>query len=145
MKHTSPPKMQWNWFSPSTAKHLSPPLRSAVEVAAEVPAARPLADVAADRPLVAELRAGGRGRRLGERRVALGDVRVRGDLGERGQRADAQRRRRRARLMPRSSAMPREAHQRVGGEDAVAQAPEQVRAAGVHAGAGGGAKLQRFA
>ena len=28
MKHVSPPKMQWYWFSPATAKHVSPPLRA---------------------------------------------------------------------------------------------------------------------
>ncbi len=58
------------------------------EIAAVVPAARLLADVAAERALMAQLRARHLRRGLGERCIPLAQERVRGHLRHRRQRAD---------------------------------------------------------
>ena len=66
----------------------SPPLSQQSQVrVAEVPAARPLQQVAADRGHVPQLRRGGDGGRLGQGGVARLEQRGSLDLGQRGQRA----------------------------------------------------------
>ncbi len=63
-------------------------LARAAEVAAEIPAARPLADIAADGSLVAQLRAADLERGLCQHRVFFRDRAVGGYFGNRRERAD---------------------------------------------------------
>ena len=63
-------------------------LARAAEVAAEIPAARPLADIAADGSLVAQLRAADLERGLSQDRVLFRDRAVGSNFGDRRERAD---------------------------------------------------------
>src|SRR6185295_13878219 len=64
-------------------------LLQAVEVgAAEIPAARALEEVAAERRRLADVRRRGMPRRVGERRIAPADERVEIEMGEGRERAD---------------------------------------------------------
>jgi hypothetical protein len=108
-----------------------------MEVASEVPAARPLADVAAYCALVAQLRAGDGGRRLRQHAVLRVHRLVRRHLRVGRQRPDAQA----ARGDRRDASQvlqARQAHDLVRREHFVAQASEQVRPARVQPGPGRG-------
>jgi hypothetical protein len=101
----------------------------AVEVAAEIPAARALAQIAAERPLVAQLRAAYGGGGLRQHRIAIQDLAVGGDLGQSGQGSDPQ-----ATAWARADALEIfdgiDTHQAVGLEHSIAETSQQVRTTG---------------
>ena len=85
-------KTAWYWFSPSRAKHLLAALEQAVDVlVAEVPAAVALAQVAAERAHVADLRPADLAGRRRQRRAALAQLGVVGDVGQLDAGADGDR------------------------------------------------------
>ena len=91
MKLGPSPKMAWNWFSPGDREAAVAALLEADELlVAEVPAARPLIEVAADGALVADLRRADFDRRRGDRRIQPRDLRVLGEVDHLHRRADLQ-------------------------------------------------------
>jgi hypothetical protein len=106
-----------------------------VKVAAEVPAPGPLAQIAADRALIPELRTGSRPCGLRQRRVLLSHGRVPGHFTERGQCSDPESTGRNRRDAP-QRLEPAQADEARGFEHVVPEAPEQIGAAGVHPRAG---------
>ncbi len=126
------PKRACRSFSPSHGVAGVAALAQAGEVAAEVPAARPLAEVAAERALVPQLRARGRRGPLCERREAALDRGVAGDLGERCEGADPERPVCGHRDAP-ELFQAADRDELPGREDAVAQAPEEIGAPRVEA------------
>ena len=80
-----------NWFSPVIEKHRVPALLEADELlVAEVPAPRPLIEIAADRPLIADLRRADFDRRRDDRGIQPRDVGVLGQIDHLHGRADPQ-------------------------------------------------------
>jgi hypothetical protein len=111
-----------------------------MELTTEVPAARPLADVSADRALVAKLRTRNGSRRLCECRILVAHEGVRGDLGDGRERANAKPSAR----LPGDSAKfgeLRDTDHRGGVEHLVTEAADEIRAAGVNLGPLGGELL----
>ena len=89
MKLGPPPRMALNWFSPGDREAGGAALLEADELlVAEVPAARPLIEVAADGALVADLRRADLDGRRGDRRIHLGDLCVLGQVVDGHRRAD---------------------------------------------------------
>ena len=83
--------MAWNWFSPVEREAPVAALLEADELlVAEVPAARPLVEVAADGPLVPDLRRADFDRRRRDRGIQPRDLGVLGDVDHLHRRADAQ-------------------------------------------------------
>src|SRR5512146_2979158 len=107
----------------------------AVEVATEIPAARTLAEIASDGALVAQLWSGDRMCGFGQHGIAFADCRMRGDLGKRGHRADAE-----TSVVQRSDALQfgdaGEGDDLACAERAIAEAAQQIGTAGMHAGSG---------